>query len=277
MSANPKNRRARPYDVFAEHFDASYQDWRRSPIRLYGPILAAPLASAKTVCDLACGTGLLASELARRGYQVYAVDRHPAMLARARERAARTPHFRVVRGDMRTFRLPQKVDVVTCFFDSLNHLERRGELRRVFRAVASCLRPGGAFVFDLNTEAGVAHPWPDPPAVAQCGRRGRRLWRVASPLPYDRRRRRGGTRLEWFIEEGGGRIRHVREDYWETAWSEREVRAALAGAGFWKVELFDGTWLEPNLERGFRLYGRAVRETGARPKKRQKFSGRARR
>jgi SAM-dependent methyltransferase len=258
VSADPKNRRDRTYDVFADFFDASYQHWRPSPIRLYAPILDGPLAAAESVCDLACGTGLLAFEMARRGARVVAVDRHPAMLARARARAARTPRMRVVRGDLRTFRSAAKFDLATCFFDSLNHLERCGDLARAFRTVASLLRPGGIFVFDLNTEAGVAHPWPDPPAVSTGRRDGRRFWRIASPLPFDRRRRRGGTRLEWLIEDRGGRFRHVLEDYWEIAWSEEEVRKSLEGAGFHRIDSWDGTCLEPSLRRGFRLYFRAV-------------------
>jgi predicted TPR repeat methyltransferase len=40
----------------------------------------------RSVLDLCCGTGLLASELIARGYRVAGVDASDAMLARARER-----------------------------------------------------------------------------------------------------------------------------------------------------------------------------------------------
>jgi SAM-dependent methyltransferase len=179
--------------------------------------------------------------------------------------------------------MPTKVDLVTCFFDSLNHLTRRGDLARAFRTAASLLRPGGAFVFDLNTAEGVAHPWPDPPSVATGRRRlprgrARRYWRIASPLPFDPRRLRGGTRLEWLLEDGRGRVRHVVEDYWELAWTEAEVRSALARAGFHGIEVWDGTCLEPNLRRGFRLYIRArLRDGDATPPKTSKVSGSRRR
>lgn len=251
---------SRPYDVFAPYYDAAYRDWRSDPWRFYRPLLADRLPPEAPVCDLACGTGALAAALARRGLRVFAVDRHPGMLRLARARA-RAPslggRMRVVAGDLRSFRLPEPAGLVTCFFDSLNHLPRRSDLARTFRTVARALAPGGVFVFDLNTPEGVRHPWPDPPTLTRGRQGGRRFWRIASPVPFDERRRRGGTQLEWLVETSRGRLRHAIERYLEVSWEEREVRAALAAAGFEGIEVLDGTCLEPGLRRGFRHYVRA--------------------
>ncbi len=48
---------------------------------------AALVAPGSRVLDAGCGTGRVAIELARRGYQVVGVDLDPSMLAVARERA----------------------------------------------------------------------------------------------------------------------------------------------------------------------------------------------
>jgi hypothetical protein len=39
--------------------------------------------------------------------------------------------LRVLRGDMREFRLPEPVDLVLCEFDALNHVPRKGDLAPV--------------------------------------------------------------------------------------------------------------------------------------------------
>jgi 2-polyprenyl-3-methyl-5-hydroxy-6-metoxy-1,4-benzoquinol methylase len=92
-----------------------------------------PLVSA---CDLCCGTGTTAIELARRGLSVYAVDRSAAMLGVARENFRRAGvRVKTIEADMRSFRLPEgrRVDFITCEFDAINHLARKQDLAAVAR------------------------------------------------------------------------------------------------------------------------------------------------
>ena len=57
--------------------------------RLLADALEPYLTSCRTVCDLACGTGYLAMELSRRGYDVTAVDRCETAIGYLRGEAAR--------------------------------------------------------------------------------------------------------------------------------------------------------------------------------------------
>jgi SAM-dependent methyltransferase len=109
--------------------------------------------SGTTMADLACGTGTLALLMARRGWRVTGVDASAGMIERAEAKAAplRLP-VSFLRQDMRSFRLPGEVNMVTSFFDSLNHILSPGDLAGVFRRVHAALRPGGWFVFDMNNE-----------------------------------------------------------------------------------------------------------------------------
>lgn len=117
------------------------------------------LIAPARIIDLACGTGTLALGLARRGFEVTGIDLSVAMLDQAREKQARLDPegWLIVRwelGDMRFFGknlLSGAYDAVLCHYDSLNHLSNESELRAAFLQVAQVLKPGGLFLFDLNT------------------------------------------------------------------------------------------------------------------------------
>jgi SAM-dependent methyltransferase len=99
--------------------------------------------------DIACGTGNTAIPWAGAGGRtVIGVDISEAMLRVARRKSSRVTW---VRQDAARLRLNVRADVVTCHFDALNHVLEAADLQRLFDRVATTLRPGGLFVFDLNT------------------------------------------------------------------------------------------------------------------------------
>ena len=54
---------------------------------------------------------------------------------------------------MQRLRLAEPADAVICALDSLNYLMRPDDCRKTFRRVYDALKPGGLFVFDINTPA----------------------------------------------------------------------------------------------------------------------------
>ncbi len=99
--------------------------------------------------DVACGTGRHL-EFLRRDYEVVGVDLSPQMLRIARRRL---PGIRLVTGDMRTFDLGERFDVLSCLFSAIGHLSSERELARTFANFARHLRPGGVAIVE---------PWIDP-------------------------------------------------------------------------------------------------------------------
>lgn len=101
--------------------------------------------------DLACGTGHLANLFAQKGWRVIGVDLSKEMLAQARKnsRRART-RVTYIRADMRRWSKKGAAHLVTCVFDSLNHLLKKSDLLQVFKNVYETLKPGGVFLFDIN-------------------------------------------------------------------------------------------------------------------------------
>ncbi len=109
-----------------------------------------------SVLDLACGTGSMTVELARRGYDMTGIDLSEEMLAVARAKCdkARFKHpVLLIRQDMANFELYGTVDAVICCLDSLNYLTDTSLLRRTFMHVHNYLEPDGLFIFDMNAPA----------------------------------------------------------------------------------------------------------------------------
>jgi SAM-dependent methyltransferase len=100
------------------------------------------------VLELACGTGSILAQL-RDEYEVVGVDLSPQMLAIAREKL---PGVELIEGDMTDVRLGRTFGAVLCLYDSINHLLRFEDWLRLFDTACAHLAPGGAFVFDMNSQ-----------------------------------------------------------------------------------------------------------------------------
>ena len=102
--------------------------------------------------DVACGTGMLTQYLCKKGYDLIAADCSPDMLQIARERLRKAdPAALVLCQDMRSLDLYGTVDAAVCTLDSVNHRTETADVRRSFSCIGLFLRPGGLFVFDVNT------------------------------------------------------------------------------------------------------------------------------
>jgi SAM-dependent methyltransferase len=240
----------RPYKWLAKYYDQIFTfhlPWfEAARQRVLGDILPR-LGSA---CDLACGTGTTALLLAGRGIKMYGVDFSPVMCRLARQKAhrARLP-LRIVRADMRNFRLPEQVGLVLCEFDALNHVPRKTDLRRVARAVSRALQPGGYFFFDVNNRRAFEKIWPGSSWAEQSG--------VVMLMHggYDRERDRGWSNVEWFLREGKLWRRH-HERIEQVAWTSAEIRRTLRDAGFDRVRAWDARLFSrmPNISPGCRTF-----------------------
>ncbi len=107
------------------------------------------------VLDLCCGTGSLALELSRRGYDMIGVDGSAEMLQVAQEKAleeGKEEELLFLLQDMREFELYGTVDSILCTCDSLNYLLEEEDIREVFALAENYLDQGGLLMFDLNTE-----------------------------------------------------------------------------------------------------------------------------
>lgn len=218
-----------------------YDKWQKTYGKDYSELILPRLLTAiqahrisgSTMADLACGTGTLALMMARRGWRVVGVDASAGMIAQAEAKAAPSGlPVSYLRQDMREFRLPHEVHLVTSFFDSLNHVLSIAGLAGVFRRVHAALRPGGWFVFDMNNELCFTLLWTRSETIAH----EEFLLELANS--YDRGKGIAECRVT-LTRRGGGTEAPQVEIVREKLYSGREVRDALSGAGFTVRECVD--------------------------------------
>lgn len=226
-----------PYGVLAAYYDEVYGLWREllSPAR--DEILRANAVRFVDVLDVGCGSGWQSLELARRGARVVAVDPVAAFLRPLRAAARRGRlAVDVRRGDVLSLpvRAGESFDLALATFDVLNHLERHEHLAPAIDRAARALRPGGHFLFDLNTPETV-EAFPEHHRVTAL--RGGGL--SAERGSFDPETGVGTVTRDWFLPLRGapGRFRRCREIYREIAWPRSEVLREVRRAGL-VVRLF---------------------------------------
>ena len=113
---------------------------------------------ARTVLDVACGTGEHARLLnEQRGFEVDGLDLDPAFVRIAR---AKLRNGSVYEGDMTTFALSRRYDVVQCLFSSIGYVGTLDNVRRSLVRFRDHLAPGGIVLVE---------PW-FPPGFLEQGR-----------------------------------------------------------------------------------------------------------
>ena len=186
-----------------------------------------------TVLDLACGTGTIACLLAQRGYQVIATDGSEEMLTQAMQKAAALdgqPPFFLCQ-TMSGLRLVEPMDTVVSTLDSLNYLTRERDIRETFRRVYRWLKPGGQFIFDVNTPYKLqrmdGQMYMDETEESFC------VWRTF----FSQKTQVCTYQVDLFRLNDDGTWDRDFEEHRERAWSEEQLRNYLVEAGFGKVTL----------------------------------------
>jgi SAM-dependent methyltransferase len=136
------------YDAIA----ALYDPWSRSVTEDVDFYVAEARKAGGPVVELGVGTGRIAVPTAQAGVAVIGVDSSEGMLEVCRARAeqagvAQLLDLRV--GDLREPPVTERVQLVTCPFRALLHVQSDDERARALRAIHGLLVPEGRFVFDV--------------------------------------------------------------------------------------------------------------------------------
>jgi SAM-dependent methyltransferase len=238
----PRPQRAHPLYGYPHVYDAAFS-WNRTReaqtfLNVGKFLRGGPVGSA---VELACGTGPLARIWAGAGLTVFGVDRARPSIARAEQLSqGLVPRPRWIVGDMKSFRLPRRVDLAVVPLDSLGYLVESRDLTGFFRSARASLTTRGVLAVDLTL-----HPDGRAPL------RIRNSWKVKlqprSALSVSWRsqgRAWGAPPRQW--EVGRVVVRAPdgsRQIFWEATphacWSARELgRLAAAAGGFSPMTVF---------------------------------------
>ncbi len=141
----------RAYDSLAEWFeylndDCDYPLWSQYFIRTL-----FSLSVGKNGLELGCGSGAFCRALAREGYRMAGADISPAMLSKAsalaKEAGLEIPFYLADASKLKTL---EKYDFILAPNDCYNYVQGE-KLSSAFKKVASALKSGGIFWFDISS------------------------------------------------------------------------------------------------------------------------------
>jgi SAM-dependent methyltransferase len=211
------DRTAHVYDLLY-----SFKDYDAEAAAL-AELITARRPGARSLLDVACGTGRHLELLRATFPDVAGVDMEPGLLEIARERLPGVP---LVGADMRSFDLGRRFDGVTCLFSSVGYLADARELDAAVARMAAHLEPGGVLVVDGWVKPEAWLPGVNVHALAEsaadvAAARVTRSWRVEGRSYLD---------MRYLIATPDG-FDEEREEHVLTLFTDDEYRAAFRAAG----------------------------------------------
>ncbi|MGE0000969.1 MAG: class I SAM-dependent methyltransferase [Fimbriimonadaceae bacterium] len=193
-----------------------------------------------SILDVCCGTGTMAAMLDREGYDLTGFDLSEDMIQVARTKSG--PEFHVA--DATALDLGRTFDAAFAFFDSLNYITTLEGFQKAVARVSAHLGTRGTFLFDLNTAYAFEHRMFDQ-------RERSRKAKVTYDWKGDYDSGTRIIRVQMDFEVAGEKYQEV---HVQRAHSSEEVVAAMVGAGFSQIEVFDGFTLNPPTKKSDRLH-----------------------
>ncbi len=229
------------YQVFADFYDALTDnvDYIGQADRLLS-LFAKHRKAPSSLLDLACGSGSLCVELAKRGIDMIGVDNSAEMLLKAREKAAIDgAEILFLQQDMRCLDLYGTVEGAVCMLDSLNHLTKTMDLLAVFQRLSLFVESNGLLIFDVNTPYKHRQILGNQSYVMEqdnlmCVWRNRLIDKTCEVEEW----------LDFFVQEENRRYIRLDDTVRERAYSMATLKKLLKQADFSVLAVYDGDTME---------------------------------
>lgn len=185
--------------------------------------------------DLACGTGTLSVEMAKKGFEVIGVDASGEMLSIAMNNAYEAEqNILFLCQQMQNLDLYGTINCAICTLDSINHLTKKPDVQAAFDKVSLFMEKDGIFVFDVNTPYKHREILADNSFVYEadgvyC------VWQNTLDPETDT----VTIDLDIFEEIEPDVYERTQESFCERAYGINELEAMLAKAGFETVAVYD--------------------------------------
>lgn len=181
----------------------------------------------KSHLDLACGTGIFVAGMTELGIESSGLDISEAMIKSAKRHY---PQLKFTVGDIRNFKVALPVDLITCNFDSINHLPEFSDWQKVFNRAYAGLSEKGRFVFDVNTVRAINHTDVTEHSTFNDQVLIKKIYNRDDRLVFD---------LEWFVKSKNNLYKRYFESLEEVAFPFAQIKKALFESGFKKVSIIN--------------------------------------
>lgn len=137
------------YNWFAKVYDELMDD---SLYAKWADYTDQYLDKSDHILELGCGTGILAIEMTKAGYDITGLDLSDDMLSLAYNRQLETGiKFPLIEMDMRDLSELETFDGVICYSDALCYIQSAEEKLQIFKEVYQKLNESGHFLFDVHS------------------------------------------------------------------------------------------------------------------------------
>lgn len=207
-----------------------------------------------TIADVACGTGSITLNLAKRGYDVTGIDISEDMLYVAKEKSRKEGYsIPFICQDMVDLTLHNQVDAVTCMCDGVNYINGEEEVAQFFSRVHAILKPGGIFIFDISSYYKLNSVLGNR-TIADNDEEISLIWnnyfeKETSLLYMD---------LTFFVEKNGF-YKRIDEEHIQRAYHADEIVGILQRAGFKNVDFYGPFCHEKPKKRSQRIFFAAIK------------------
>lgn len=134
------------YSRLAQYYDEIYAelDYEGAAHKIHALVQKYKSAQGNTLLDVACGTGTHIQYL-KDDYDTIGLDLSEEMLEVARKKCS---DVGFIQGNMTSFDLGQKFDVITCLFGSISYLTTKNELTDAISTFSRHMNSGGVLIIE---------------------------------------------------------------------------------------------------------------------------------
>lgn len=219
------------FNAYSRYYDLLYADKDyAAEVAYVDALLRRYGVPGRRLLEFGSGTGKHGRLLAEAGYHVTGIERSAEMVARA----ATTPGFDCVQGDICSIRLEQTFDAVLALFHVVSYQVSNTAVTSVFDRASEHLPIGGLFVFDIWYSPAVCSQRPEVRIKRMTGE-DLEIIRIAEPDIFENENRVDVNYTIIARDTASGAVEQISENHRMRHFSLPELDLLAAGSGFERI------------------------------------------
>ncbi|WP_051189034.1 class I SAM-dependent DNA methyltransferase [Halalkalibacillus halophilus] len=207
--------------------DAPYENWVE-----FTKSCSKESISDLTILELGCGTGEIATRLAREGSKITAIDQSEEMINLAKEKAMKSNlDITFDNKDIRSYQTDKSFDLILSYCDVINYLLTEEDVRQTFQQAFHHLSENGQFLFDVHSLSYI-HELTDNEIFSQISEEVSYVWfckqgETENQVEHD---------LTFFVQKEADLYKRFDEVHTQQVFPMEKYKELLQEVGFTEVE-----------------------------------------